>query len=275
MVERDVQAILTELVRRENESSRRLRALEERSSLLEMRAGTLQDAFLRAADERKTFNDKLNERLINMENSILRIDNELVKMNKNLEKMAKKTELKEIENMLSFFNPMKNKFVTRDEVERMMRGEMMFPIPFMKKKAEEPKKVYIPVDMVLNYAAQGLSEQDIMARLQAQGFEPEHIDRALKIALKERVSAPGSRTRWADASESEQADMYGAVPPEQTISRHPPTPLGYPPERVVQPSEEHEAHDTGGRSKSSFHVRTEVNRTAAVVADSRRSRSRN
>ena len=125
MVERDVQAILTELVRRENETSRRLRALEERSSLTEMRASTLQDSFLKMNEERKLSNEKLNERLINIENSILRIDNELVKINKILEKMAKKTELKEIENMLSFFNPMKTNFVTREEVERMIeeKGE--------------------------------------------------------------------------------------------------------------------------------------------------------
>ena len=120
MVERDVQAILTELVRRENESSRRLRALEERSSLTEMRANTLQDSFLKIIEEKRVFNEKLNERLINIENSILRIDNELVKINKNLEKMAKRTELKEIENMMSFFNPMKTNFVTREEVERIV-----------------------------------------------------------------------------------------------------------------------------------------------------------
>jgi len=123
MVERDVQAILTELVRRENETSRRLRALEERSSLTEMRASTLQDSFLKMNEERKIFNEKLNERLINIENSILRIDNELVKINKILEKMAKKTELKEIENMLSFFNPLKTNFVTREEVGRMIEDK--------------------------------------------------------------------------------------------------------------------------------------------------------
>jgi len=125
MVERDVQAILTELVRRENESSRRLRALEERSSLTEMRASTLQDSFLKMNEEKKAFNEKLNERLTNIENSMLRIDNELVKINKNLEKMAKRTELKELENMLSFFNPLKTNFVTREEVERIIeeKGE--------------------------------------------------------------------------------------------------------------------------------------------------------
>jgi uncharacterized protein (DUF342 family) len=123
MVERDVQAILTELVRRENETSRRLRALEERSSLTEMRASTLQDSFLKMNEERKMSNEKLNERLINIENSILRIDNELAKISKILEKMAKKTELKEIENMLSFFNPLKTNFVTREEVGRMIEDK--------------------------------------------------------------------------------------------------------------------------------------------------------
>jgi hypothetical protein len=123
MVERDVQAILTELVRRENESSRRLRALEERSSLNEMRASTLQDSFLKLNEERKSFNEKLSERLINIENSILRIDNELVKINKNIEKMAKKTDLKELENMMSFFNPMKTNFITKEEVIRIIEDK--------------------------------------------------------------------------------------------------------------------------------------------------------
>jgi len=121
MAERDVQAILTELVRRENESSRRLRALEERSSLTEMRAGTLQDAFLKMSEDKKISSDKLNERLTGIENNMLRLENEMIKINKMLEKMAKKPELKELEHMLSFFNPIKTNFVTRDEVQRMMR----------------------------------------------------------------------------------------------------------------------------------------------------------
>lgn len=115
---------------------------------------------------------------------------------------------------------------------------MMMPLPFMKKKAEEPKKVYIPVDMVLNYAAQGFSEQEIASRLQAQGFEPEHIDRALKIALKERVTAaPGAQFNQPQPTlpAPNQTDFYGASP-EPTMTRRP-TPLGYPPERIVSSEE--------------------------------------
>jgi len=114
----------------------------------------------------------------------------------------------------------------------------MFPLPFMKKKAEEPKKIYIPVDLVLNYAAQGFSEQEIMSRLQSQGFEPEHIDRALKIALKERVTAaPGVQLSQPEPTLPRPTDFYGAAP-EPIVTRHPaPTPLGYPPERIVSPEE--------------------------------------
>lgn len=123
----------------------------------------------------------------------------------------------------------------------------MFPLPLRKKK-EELTKIYIPVDMVLSYAAQGLSEPEIIAKLQAQGFEPEHIDKALRIALKERITSP-SQTR-------EEAPTFGAesmhTPPSlphppgpplvgleelpQQIDRNP-APLGYPPERVVSPTE--------------------------------------
>ena len=116
----------------------------------------------------------------------------------------------------------------------------MFPMPF-RKKAEEPKKVYIPVDLVLNYAAQGFSEPDIISRLQYQGFAPEHIDRAMKMALKERVSTPGfeapQQPQPTLPRPTESAgSFYGPSPIATQVARHP-TPLGYPPERMVSPEE--------------------------------------
>ncbi|MFH1229580.1 MAG: hypothetical protein V1678_04110 [Candidatus Aenigmatarchaeota archaeon] len=122
----------------------------------------------------------------------------------------------------------------------------------MKKKAEEPKKVYIPVDLVLSYAAQGFSESEIFTRLQSQGFEADHIDRAIKIALKERVTAsPGMNMNQTQPSlpQPSSTDFYGASP-EPTVSRRPPAPLGYPPERIV--SQEEARAPTLDDMKSSF-----------------------
>ncbi len=122
----------------------------------------------------------------------------------------------------------------------------MFPFSLGKKKKEK-KKIYIPVDLVLRYSAQGLSEPDIIARLEAQGFTPEHIDKALRIALKERVvsGAPPSPLTAAEAPVPEAPtptasglgtaaeETFGGPVPMGEVTRRP-MPMGYPPERVVQ-----------------------------------------
>jgi len=131
----------------------------------------------------------------------------------------------------------------------------MIPLPFLKKK-KEVKKVYIPVDLVLSYASKGLSETEIVSRLRSQGFEQKHIDRALRIALKERIS-PERFTHeipettvpaTAPAPDYVMATPLGLEPPQPTFEeRAPPEqpyitrrpvqarapPMGVPPERVV------------------------------------------
>lgn len=124
----------------------------------------------------------------------------------------------------------------------------MFPFSMGKKK-EETKKVYIPVDIVLRYSAQGLSEPDIIARLEEQGFNSDCIDKALRIALKEKVisGAPPAPMDMAEGTplEAPAPTPFGAmetptgpVPMDEVTRR--PMPIGYPPERVVQSQSQQE-----------------------------------
>jgi len=110
---------------------------------------------------------------------------------------------------------------------------------FLKGKKKEVKKIYIPVDLVLSYASQGLSESEIISRLQSQGFEPEHIDKALRIALKEKVTAgipPAVEVPTPRPLPPEEGQFPRAGPiPMGEMSRHPP--MGYPPERFIPPTE--------------------------------------
>jgi len=104
----------------------------------------------------------------------------------------------------------------------------MFLLP-MKKKKEEVKKVYVPVDLCLSYSSQGLSENEIRSRLQGQGFTPDVVDQAMRIAIKEEVNSEMPRM---------EAPPQMRVPEHRVmdVSRHP-MPLGYPPERLVSPDE--------------------------------------
>lgn len=131
----------------------------------------------------------------------------------------------------------------------------MFPIPF-RKKAEEPKKIYIPVDLVLNYAAQGFSEQEILSRLQAQGFASEYIDRAIKMALKERVTSGLEAPTQPQPSLPQPTESFAPSLEEGPgISRHP-MPLGYPPERIVTPEEQRPISLEEARSSFTFEPKT-------------------
>lgn len=113
--------------------------------------------------------------------------------------------------------------------------------PFSRGKNEDVKKVYIPVDLVLRFCDQGLSEPEIIARLEQQGFPPEHIDKALRIALKEKVisgAPPTPMEMTQEFPEAPNPTPFGAMEtptgpvPLGEITRRP-MPLGYPPERVV------------------------------------------
>jgi hypothetical protein len=107
----------------------------------------------------------------------------------------------------------------------------MFLLPFHKKK-EEVKKVYVPVDLVLSYSSQGLSENEIKDRLCAQGFENDLVDKALRIALKEKVTSELPQI----APPQQQVHVPQPMSHTMEISRHP-MPMGYPPERIVSPDE--------------------------------------
>ncbi len=109
----------------------------------------------------------------------------------------------------------------------------MFLLPFQKKK-EEVKRVYVPVDLVLSYSSQGLSENEIKDRLCSQGFSPDLVDKALRIALKEKVTSELPQVN--PPQQQVHVPQMHTMPQTMEVSRHP-MPMGYPPERVVSPDE--------------------------------------
>lgn len=101
--------ILQELVRRTNDSMRRLRALEDKIQNLEKRTNSLEETNL---DKMKKVNNKfleLDMTTKNLSDDVIKIKNNLEKINKQITKVALKRDIKEIENMLDLLSSVEGK----------------------------------------------------------------------------------------------------------------------------------------------------------------------
>jgi uncharacterized phage infection (PIP) family protein YhgE len=111
-------------VRRSNEDARRLRALEQRLDAMESRINSFENSNI---DRVKKNNAKFAEfdvsiRSINDE--LLKMTNNLDKINRQIGKFARKQDLKEIENMLDLISPIRQEFVTKQELKEEIEEEV-------------------------------------------------------------------------------------------------------------------------------------------------------
>ncbi|MBU3904578.1 MAG: hypothetical protein KJ906_00305 [Nanoarchaeota archaeon] len=121
----------------------------------------------------------------------------------------------------------------------------MAVFPFMKKKPQEQQKNYIPVNMVQQYASQGMPEGRIINELKNQGFSPSQVDSALRSVLKRQVSSPrqemSQRSREMNQDEFPTMQMGGRAPSqerEMPQERRQPMPQRRPEEMQRRPMEE-------------------------------------
>jgi len=118
---KDLQTMLDEIVRRLNEHGRRVRVLEERNRAIESKLGSAEDMILRNAENARLKTEEVLTALREMDARVMKIENDVSKIARDMGKTVKKNEVLELENILSLYNPMRSSFVTKDDVERMMR----------------------------------------------------------------------------------------------------------------------------------------------------------
>jgi len=111
------QMIIQELVRRSNEEARRLRSLEQRMDALESRTASLEENII---EKMKKANSKFTDfdvALKSLTDEITTLKNSLDRINKQINKFARKRDIKEIEKMFELLSPIRQEFVTKDELE--------------------------------------------------------------------------------------------------------------------------------------------------------------
>lgn len=119
-----MRVLTTELVKRVNDETRRLRLAEQRLDRFEADLEGLEnDSAARGAETKSQLESiargikSLSDRLLVLENAVGRIEKELAKR-------ATKGEMKQIESYMSLMSPITSKFVTKEEMERAIDERM-------------------------------------------------------------------------------------------------------------------------------------------------------
>jgi len=113
--------IMQELVRRSNEDTRRLRALEQRLDAIENRINTFESTTLEKNKKANTKFAELDLSLKGLGDEIAKLTGSIDKINKQINKFARKQDLKEIERMLDLISPIRQEYVTKDQLEEELR----------------------------------------------------------------------------------------------------------------------------------------------------------
>lgn len=120
MVEKtsDIRVLATELVKRINDETRRIRLLEQSIDRFEADLENLESAVAAQTADFKSEEDSVAKQIKSLSDRILILENAISRMEKELAKRATKAELKQIDSYISLMSPMTTKFVTREEMER-------------------------------------------------------------------------------------------------------------------------------------------------------------
>lgn len=116
----DMTALSSELVRRMNEDARRIKMMEQKVERLENTLNTLEETILMQMNELKISIENIGTKIKSVADRLGTIENDILRINKELGKTATKAEVKQIETFVDLVNPIKAKFVTKDELERAL-----------------------------------------------------------------------------------------------------------------------------------------------------------
>lgn len=126
MVEKtsDIRVLATELVKRINDETRRIRLLEQSIDRFEADLENLEAAVAAQTADSRLEEDSVAKQIKSLSDRILILENAISRMEKEMAKRATKAELKQIDSYISLMSPMTTKFVTREEMERAINDKV-------------------------------------------------------------------------------------------------------------------------------------------------------
>ncbi|MBS3054884.1 MAG: hypothetical protein J4452_00120 [Candidatus Aenigmarchaeota archaeon] len=120
----EINAISSELVRRLNENSRRLRIMEQKIDKLESSMDLLEDNTLNQMNDMKIGLERIATKITALGDKLTSIETDMARINKELGRTATKAEVKQLETFIDLVNPITAKFVTKGELERAFEDKL-------------------------------------------------------------------------------------------------------------------------------------------------------
>ncbi len=116
--------VMSEIVNRVNDNTKRLRDLERTYDTMANRMiATEQDIIAYKKSVQKDI-DEIKNSIDSINTEIMKIKETIKEIMKQMKFFATKTKVEELKTMLNIFNPLESVFVTRDEVRKMIKEEM-------------------------------------------------------------------------------------------------------------------------------------------------------
>ena len=116
----DIRVLTSELVKRMNEDTRRIRIMEQRADRIELSLSSVEQKIDSQMIELRSHVEKMSEQLKTISDKLIIFESEISKIVKDLGKKATKSDLKELESYISLMSPITSQFVTKEELERTL-----------------------------------------------------------------------------------------------------------------------------------------------------------
>jgi len=117
---RTINTILNDVIQRVNDDTQRLRVLEQSSESLTSRMNSLEQAILQSRrDMQKAFSE-INEGIAALDDRLTKTESTMKEVINHVKKLVTESQVKELQNLIELYNPVKSNFVTKEEMEKFV-----------------------------------------------------------------------------------------------------------------------------------------------------------
>jgi len=118
--QRSVSTIINEVIERVNSDTQRLRVVEQSNDSLISRVDGLEQAALQQKKDLLKHATDLAADISFLDERVAKLESTIKEIVEHIRKLVTQSQVKELENLIDIYNPVKSNFVTKEELEKIL-----------------------------------------------------------------------------------------------------------------------------------------------------------